>query len=88
MSPSKKLALSLTAAAGALAGAGAAQAQAFYLQEQAARAAGRAFSGEAADTGAASLWWNPAAIGGQVRAEATVSASVMFCRAVLLAKSA
>ncbi|MHC9418055.1 OmpP1/FadL family transporter [Sphingomonas citri] len=78
MSPSKKLGLSLTAAAGALASAGAAHAQAFYLQEQAARAAGRAFSGEAADTGAASLWWNPAAIGGQERAEATVSASVIL----------
>lgn len=34
----------------------------FYLQEQAVRATGRAYSGEAADTGAASLWWNPAAI--------------------------
>jgi long-chain fatty acid transport protein len=35
----------------------------FLIQEQAARGAGRAYSGEAADTGAASLWWNPAAIG-------------------------
>jgi len=34
----------------------------FYLQEQSARGAGRAYSGEAADTGVASLWWNPAAI--------------------------
>ena len=41
-----------------------AHAGAFYLQEQSVRGAGRAFSGEVADQGAASLWWNPAAIGG------------------------
>jgi long-chain fatty acid transport protein len=34
----------------------------FYLQEQSARGAGRAYSGEAADTGVSSMWWNPAAI--------------------------
>jgi long-chain fatty acid transport protein len=34
----------------------------FYLQEQSARAAGRAYSGEGADRGVGSLWWNPAAI--------------------------
>ena len=34
----------------------------FYIQEQSTRGAGRAFSGEAADTGPESLWWNPAAI--------------------------
>ena len=43
----------------------AADAGGFYLQEQSVRAIGRAFSGETADTGAASLWWNPAAIAGQ-----------------------
>lgn len=48
----------------ALLWAGVANASAFYLQEQSVRAAGRAFSGEAADQGAASLWWNPAAIAG------------------------
>ncbi|WP_294356725.1 outer membrane protein transport protein [uncultured Sphingomonas sp.] len=58
--------------------AGAAQAQAFYLQEQSARGAGRAFSGEVADTGAASLWWNPAAIAGSTDAEATVSAAAVL----------
>ena len=41
-----------------------ASASGFYVQEQSAKAVGRAFSGEAADTGAASMWWNPAAIGG------------------------
>ena len=54
------------ASAGALLAAlacGPAFAAGFYVQEQSARAVGRAFSGEAADTGAASLWWNPAAIG-------------------------
>jgi long-chain fatty acid transport protein len=48
-----------------LAAAGlAAQAQAggFYLQEQSVRATGRAYSGEVADQGVESLWWNPAAI--------------------------
>ncbi len=44
----------------------------FYLQEQSARGAGRAFSGEAADTGVASLWWNPASIARSGR-EATFS---------------
>lgn len=34
----------------------------FYLQEQSVRGAGRAFSGETADRGVGSLWWNPAAI--------------------------
>jgi len=45
-------------------GALAAQAHAggFYLQEQSVRGTGRAYSGEVADTGVASLWWNPAAI--------------------------
>ncbi len=52
------------AAVGALvlAAAETASAQAFYLKEQSVRGAGRAFSGEAADAGASSLWWNPAAI--------------------------
>src|SRR6266540_860347 len=34
----------------------------FYLQEQSVRGTGRAYSGEVADQGAESLWWNPAAI--------------------------
>ncbi|KRA57708.1 long-chain fatty acid transporter [Caulobacter sp. Root655] len=41
-----------------------ASAAAFYLQEQSVRGAGRAYSGEVADRGAASLWWNPASIAG------------------------
>jgi long-chain fatty acid transport protein len=36
----------------------------FYLQDQSTKASGRAFSGEVADTGAESLWWNPASIAG------------------------
>lgn len=58
--------------------AGVANAQAFYLQEQSTRAAGRAFSGEAADTGAASLWWNPAAIGGATEGDAVLSATLIL----------
>ena len=56
----------LTAAAStiALMVATAANADAFYLNAQSVRASGRAYSGEAADKGAASLWWNPAAIAG------------------------
>jgi long-chain fatty acid transport protein len=42
---------------------GPAAAAGFYVQEQSVRGVGRAFSGEGADTGAASLWWNPASIG-------------------------
>jgi long-chain fatty acid transport protein len=57
-----RLLLAGAASAVAVAAASPAAAQAYYLQEQSARAAGRAYSGEAADTGVSSLWWNPAAI--------------------------
>ena len=40
------------------------RASGFYLQDQSARGTGRAYSGEAADQGADSLWWNPASIAG------------------------
>lgn len=60
--------------------ASAAHAQAFYLQEQSARGAGRAFSGEVADTGAASLWWNPAAIADAERTEVNFNASAILPR--------
>lgn len=69
-----------TALGSAFAFSGVANAQAFYLQEQAARAAGRAFSGEVADTGAASLWWNPASIAGMENGEATLSATLILPR--------
>jgi long-chain fatty acid transport protein len=54
----------LAVLAGALLGgsAGSTSAAGFYLQEQSVRGAARAYSGEVADLGAASLWWNPAAI--------------------------
>lgn len=51
----------LTATLGAVATQ--AHASGFYLQEQSVRGTGRAYSGEVADQGPASLWWNPAAIG-------------------------
>jgi long-chain fatty acid transport protein len=79
----KKLHLLLTAGTtlAATAGfAGAAHAQAFYLQEQSARGAGRAFSGEVADTGAASLWWNPAAIADAERVEVNLNAAAILPR--------
>lgn len=59
----KAVLLSATATVGAMA-PGAAHAGGFYLQEQSVKGAGRAYSGEVADQGAASLWWNPASIGG------------------------
>ncbi len=55
----------------------AASANAYYLQSQSARGTGRAFSGEAADTGAASLWWNPAAIAGIRDGSAAIAATVI-----------
>ncbi|HEX4739392.1 MAG TPA: outer membrane protein transport protein [Allosphingosinicella sp.] len=52
-----------TAVAAALTAAAPARAGGFYLQEQSVRGWGRANSGEVADQGPASLWWNPAASG-------------------------
>ena len=49
----------------------------FYLQEQSVRGTGRAYSGEVADQGPASLWWNPAAIARSPR-EAYVGAHAVL----------
>lgn len=57
---------------------GIAQAQAFYLEAQSARGAGRAFSGEVADTGPDSLWWNPAAIADESDISIVASASAIL----------
>lgn len=59
---------------------GVAHAQAFYLQEQSVRGQGRAFSGEAADTGIDSIWWNPASIGNVQGGEASVHVSAIIPR--------
>jgi long-chain fatty acid transport protein len=67
--------LALTAATAALALD--ARAGGFYLQEQSARGTGRAYSGEVADQGVQSLWWNPAAIARSGR-EAYVGANGIF----------
>jgi long-chain fatty acid transport protein len=53
----------------ALVAATQASASAFYLQEQSVRGTGRAYSGEVADKGVASLWWNPSSIAGIDRSE-------------------
>lgn len=50
----------------------------FYLQEQSVKAAGRAFSGEAADQGPESLWWNPAAIAGIASPSAYLGVSAVL----------
>jgi long-chain fatty acid transport protein len=63
--------------AAALALAAPAYAGGFYLQEQGVRGTGRAYSGEVADTGVESLWWNPAAIGGSGR-EAYLGTNAIF----------
>lgn len=54
---------------------GTADAAGFYLQEQSVRGWGRANSGEVADQGPASLWWNPAAIAGITEREAAFGAT-------------
>jgi long-chain fatty acid transport protein len=72
---SRRILLAGAASAVAFAYAGAAHAQAFYLQEQSVRGQGRAFSGEAADTGVDSLWWNPASIADMQGGEAAVRGS-------------
>ncbi|MFK4870985.1 OmpP1/FadL family transporter [Novosphingobium sp. ZW T3_23] len=77
---SGRILLAGTASAIVFGFAGSAHAQAFYLQEQSVRGQGRAFSGEAADTGVDSLWWNPAAIGGLEGGQASVHASVILPR--------
>jgi long-chain fatty acid transport protein len=59
----RALSLFGTAPALLLTAAQPAAAAGFYLQEQSVRGWGRANSGEVADQGPASLWWNPAAIG-------------------------
>src|SRR5688572_9103228 len=55
-----------------------AEAAAFYLQEQSVRGWGRANSGETADQGPASLWWNPASIGGAEESSASFGATAFF----------
>ncbi len=69
--------LAVTALVSAFGFESAASANAFYLQAQSARGTGRAFSGEAADTGAASLWWNPAAIAGIRDGSAAIAATAI-----------
>lgn len=69
--------LAVSALVSAFGFASTAYADAFYLQAQSARGAGRAFSGEAADTGAASLWWNPAAIAGIRDGSAAIAATAI-----------
>ncbi|HYG48708.1 MAG TPA: outer membrane protein transport protein [Allosphingosinicella sp.] len=69
-----------TAAGLIMTAAGNAQAAGFYLQEQSVRGWGRANSGEVADQGAASLWWNPAAIAGTTEKEAAFGATAIFPR--------
>jgi long-chain fatty acid transport protein len=61
----------------------AAMASGFYIVEQSPKATGRAYSGEVADTGPESLWWNPASIAGQTGAAAHIGASAILPSAKL-----
>lgn len=55
-----------------------ASAAGFYLQEQSVKGWGRANSGEAADQGPESLWWNPASIGGTKESEGSFGVTGFF----------
>lgn len=74
--------LLFAASAAALAVAGQAHAAGFYLQEQSVKGAGRAYSGEVADQGVSSLWWNPASIARSGR-EAYVGLHAVFVDATV-----
>lgn len=65
-------------AAALLVGAQPAFASGFYLPEQSIKGAGRAYSGEAADSGPESLWWNPASIGGIGEARGAFGVTPIF----------
>ena len=53
----------------------------YYLAEQSAKGTGRADSGEVADTGTDSLWWNPSAIAGTEGFSSDINASLILPRA-------
>lgn len=77
--PTNHRALGVLAVASAtLAMAGPAAAAGFYLQEQSVKGLGRAYSGEAADTGPESLWWNPASIAGVDGVQAYAGANLIL----------
>ncbi|KQW82352.1 OmpP1/FadL family transporter [Brevundimonas sp. Root1279] len=82
--PKSRAAVSAGVAVAALVSAVAAPAMAgsFYLQEQSARGAGRAYSGEGADRGVASMWWNSAAIARSGR-EASVGLHGLLLRSTV-----
>ena len=67
-----------TAVSAGLTAASPAQAAGFYLQEQSVRGWGRANSGEVADQGPDSLWWNPAAIAGDARPSVSFGATAIL----------
>lgn len=60
-----------------------AEAGGFYLKEQSVKGLGRSNSGEVADQGPASLWWNPASIGGTKEREASFGASAIVPRSTV-----
>ncbi len=81
ISNSIRTALTGVAIAGIGFSAAPAMAGGFYIQDQSTKGTGRANSGEVADQGAESLWWNPAAIGGLDGGSAAISATAILPRA-------
>lgn len=75
---SKACGVALSCLAGLGGWVGDARAAGFYLQDQSIKGGGRAYSGEAADMGAESLWWNPASIAGIERSESYSGVSGIF----------
>ena len=67
----------------ALAAASQASASAFYLQEQSVRGTGRAYSGEVADKGVGSLWWNPASIAGIEKSEGYLGVNAVLVQSTV-----
>src|SRR5579863_1761700 len=76
-----RTALTGVAFAGIASGATPAMAGGFYIQDQSTKGTGRAYSGEVADQGAESLWWNPAAIGGLDGGSAAISVTAILPKA-------
>jgi long-chain fatty acid transport protein len=78
-----RLLLSGTAAALIVTVSGPAWAGGFYLKEQSVKGLGRGNSGEVADQGPESLWWNPAAIAGTKERQASFGASGIVPRSTV-----
>ena len=80
MGSASKVSLVVAAGAASWIGASPAEAGGFYLLEQSVKGAGRAYSGEAADSGPESLWWNPASIAGIGETRGAIGVTPIFAK--------